>query len=253
MATQFQHRLVGTVILFALGVIFLPDLLDGKKQLVQDEAVTIPLRPELDPPQPVISQPLPIASAGVAPQVEPAQREPDPVEPVPEVWALEQPQEAPPAAKSQPVVQAAPKPAPPEVESKPQPAPKPAPTKVEPKPQPAPVKTEPKPQPVPVPKPAPVIKPAPIIRPAPVAQPAAQPQQGSFVVQLGAFRNAGNVNDLVKKLQAAGYRAQTSPAVPQQGVLNRVWVGPDSRARLEQQLAPLERLTGLKGRIQSYP
>lgn len=249
MATQFQHRLVGTVILFALGVIFLPNLLDGKKQLAQDEAVTIPLRPELDPPQPVVTQLQPAASAAVAQLAEPASAAPESVakaEPKPEVWTLEQPQEAPPVAPA-----AKPQPAPqPVVQAAPKPAPKPAPAPV--------VAAQPAPRPAPVPKPAPVIKPAPIIqsaRPAPAAQPvaAAPSQQSGFVVQLGAFRNAGNVNDLVSKLRAAGYRAQTSPAVPQQGVLNRVWVGPDSRARLEQQLASLERLTGLKGRIQSYP
>ncbi|MDX1269092.1 MAG: SPOR domain-containing protein [Oceanisphaera sp.] len=108
-------------------------------------------------------------------------------------------------------------------------------------------------------KPAPIIKPAPIVQPAPVVRPApvikqispqqTAPQQGNYVVQLGAFRNADNVNELVRKLRASGYRAQTTPAVPRQGELNRVWVGPDSKARLEQQLSALERLTGLKGSV----
>ncbi|GAA3705731.1 hypothetical protein GCM10022421_10810 [Oceanisphaera sediminis] len=207
MATQFQHRLVGTVILVALGVIFLPDLLDGKQQLAVDEAVTIPLRPELEPARPVVTAP-------------PAVAEPPAAEAKPEVWTMEQAKEAPPVA--------------------PQPAAKP-----EPKPAPRP---EPKPEPAP--RPAPVVKPAPVVQPAPVIKQIA-PQQGEYIVQLGAFRNADNVNALVKKLRASGYRAQTTPAVPRQGELNRVWVGPDSKARLEQQLAPLERLTGLKGSVRS--
>lgn len=42
---QFQNRLVGTIVLVALGVIFLPDLLDGKKTQVVEEFTEIPLRP----------------------------------------------------------------------------------------------------------------------------------------------------------------------------------------------------------------
>ena len=89
-----------------------------------------------------------------------------------------------------------------------------------------------------------------MVQPAPTIKQVA-PQHGEHVVQLGAFRNADNVNALVKKLQAAGYRAQTTPSVPRHGELNRVWVGPDDKARLEQQLAALERLTGLKGSIRA--
>ncbi|MGI2170493.1 cell division protein DedD [Shewanella sp. MF05960] len=45
MNRQFQNRLVGTIVLVALGVIFLPDLLDGKKTQVVEEFTEIPLRP----------------------------------------------------------------------------------------------------------------------------------------------------------------------------------------------------------------
>ena len=38
MASKFQNRLVGTVILVALVVIFLPDLMDGNKLEQKDEA-----------------------------------------------------------------------------------------------------------------------------------------------------------------------------------------------------------------------
>ncbi|PXA71085.1 MULTISPECIES: SPOR domain-containing protein [Vibrio] len=48
MASKFQSRLVGTIILVAIGVIVLPDLLDGKKMHYQEEVASIPLRPELD-------------------------------------------------------------------------------------------------------------------------------------------------------------------------------------------------------------
>lgn len=48
MASKFQNRLVGTVILVAIGVIVLPDVLDGKKTHYQEEIASIPLKPELD-------------------------------------------------------------------------------------------------------------------------------------------------------------------------------------------------------------
>ncbi|MCL1074990.1 SPOR domain-containing protein [Shewanella dokdonensis] len=46
MSSQFHNRLVGTVVLMALGVIFLPDILDGKKQHQQEQFTEIPLRPQ---------------------------------------------------------------------------------------------------------------------------------------------------------------------------------------------------------------
>ena len=46
MATQFQNRLIGTVILVSVGVIFLPDLLMGEKNDIAAPAGSIPLRPE---------------------------------------------------------------------------------------------------------------------------------------------------------------------------------------------------------------
>ena len=45
MASKFQNRLVGTVILVAIGVIVLPGLLDGKKKHYKEEFAAIPLVP----------------------------------------------------------------------------------------------------------------------------------------------------------------------------------------------------------------
>ncbi|MGM3175277.1 cell division protein DedD [Dickeya lacustris] len=46
MASKFQNRLAGTVVLVALGVIVLPGLLDGKKKHYEDEFAAIPLVPK---------------------------------------------------------------------------------------------------------------------------------------------------------------------------------------------------------------
>ena len=60
MASKFQNRLVGTVILVALVVIFLPDLMDGHKLEQKEEAFAkIPLRPELEPAKPALQVSVP--------------------------------------------------------------------------------------------------------------------------------------------------------------------------------------------------
>jgi len=46
MAPAIKNRLVGTIIIFALAVIFLPDILDGEKQTRRDIIVNIPISPE---------------------------------------------------------------------------------------------------------------------------------------------------------------------------------------------------------------
>ncbi|MCB5225693.1 SPOR domain-containing protein [Alishewanella sp. 16-MA] len=46
MIAKFKHRLLGTSILVLAGIIFLPDLLDGEKQVVKDDFKVIPDRPE---------------------------------------------------------------------------------------------------------------------------------------------------------------------------------------------------------------
>ncbi|GAD88385.1 MULTISPECIES: SPOR domain-containing protein [Vibrio] len=48
MASKFQSRLVGTIVLVAVGVIVLPDILDGEKSHYQEETVAIPIKPQLE-------------------------------------------------------------------------------------------------------------------------------------------------------------------------------------------------------------
>lgn len=50
MSTPFQNRLVGTVIVAAVAIIFLPDVLDGDKKTYQDNFETIPTVPSVDFP-----------------------------------------------------------------------------------------------------------------------------------------------------------------------------------------------------------
>ncbi|MBU9977144.1 cell division protein DedD [Proteus mirabilis] len=46
MASKFQNRLVGAVVLVAVGVIFLPTLFDGDKKYNEDQFASIPLVPK---------------------------------------------------------------------------------------------------------------------------------------------------------------------------------------------------------------
>ena len=46
MADGFYNRIIGTTVVVAVLVIVLPDMLDGKKQRIQDDFTAIPLQPE---------------------------------------------------------------------------------------------------------------------------------------------------------------------------------------------------------------
>lgn len=71
MTPAFKHRLLGTAILVTAGIIFLPDLLDGEKQVVKDDFKVIPSRPEfqgVQPQQVFDQQPFEQAAAEAAAQ-----------------------------------------------------------------------------------------------------------------------------------------------------------------------------------------
>ncbi|SIN76499.1 SPOR domain-containing protein [Salinivibrio sp. ES.052] len=48
MASKLQKRVVGTLVLVSIGVIVLPDVLDGKKEHYQESYESIPLRDDFD-------------------------------------------------------------------------------------------------------------------------------------------------------------------------------------------------------------
>ena len=259
MASKFQNRLVGTVILVALVVIFLPDLMDGNKLEQKEEAFAkIPLRPELEPAKPAlqVSAASTLPADHLASQQQASAATQWQVEEIGDTVTLAANQ-ATAAAQAQPATQVA---------AKPEPKPLPKPEVVAKKPV-----EQPKPKPVP-PKPVEVKKPVEskpqvgqiksmddliaskmttqAVTPAPAA---AAPAQGSWILQLGAFKNADSVNALVGKLRAAGYSAQTSPRTPVQGQINRVFIGPDvSKAKLQGMQSRISQMTGLSGSVVAY-
>ncbi|MCY7295246.1 SPOR domain-containing protein [Alteromonas sp. a30] len=70
MASAFQNRLVGTIILVALAVIFLPEVLDGEKQRSQDHFENFPKPPAMRTLSPAESFPIQEVEEAVARKVE---------------------------------------------------------------------------------------------------------------------------------------------------------------------------------------
>lgn len=235
MASKFQNRLVGTIILVALGVIVLPGLLDGKKKHYEDEFAAIPLVPKPGDSQeidavPPVSQPLPITPPEGAAQAVEVPKNDSGSEAANDAGNL--PSE--PTIVSPPPVQSKP------VEVKP----------VEKKPvETKPVQIEKKPQEV---KPKSEVKPQVEPESKPVAEEKA-PVGQAYVVQLGALKNAAKANEIVATLRLSGYRAFTVPATPVQGQITRVFVGPDaSKQKLQSALPELNSLSDLDGKVKPY-
>lgn len=234
MASKFQNRLVGTVILVAVGVIVLPGLLDGQKKHYKEEFAAIPLVPKPDDQQdsemvPPVTQSLPAQppeGAGAALEGESGK---------PEATAADSGASKP-VSNSQPTVVT-----PPPVHQS-------APTT--PKAPPKPVE-QPKPKPVEQPKPKPVEQPKPVEEPKPTEEKA--PSGQAFVVQLGALKNAAKVNEIVAQLRLSGYRAFTVPSTPVQGQITRIYVGPDaSKSKMQAAVGELKGITGLGGVVKPY-
>ncbi|AUX94189.1 cell division protein DedD [Mixta gaviniae] len=244
MASKFQNRLVGTVILVAVGVIVLPGLLDGKKKHYKEEFAAIPLVPKPDDQQdsdmvPPVTQSLPTQPPeGASAAIEGGNSRPSPSA---ESGSAVPQQNSAPTVVTPPPVQSAP-PLKPRIEqSRPQ-------TVETPKPKPKPVE-QPKPKPVEQPKAVDTPKPAEPPKPAEQTAPAGQ----AYVVQLGALKNAAKVNEIVAQLRLSGYRAFTVPSTPVQGQITRIYVGPDaSKAKMQAAVGELKSVSGLSGVVKPY-
>lgn len=71
----------------------------------------------------------------------------------------------------------------------------------------------------------------------------------AWIIQLVAVRNQDNAKNLVADLKKRGYQAHLKP----DGGIFRVIVGPDvSKDKLEKQVAELQKITGLKGQLQTF-
>jgi DedD protein len=232
-ASKFQNRLVGTIVLVALGVIVLPGLLDGQKKHYQDEFAAIPLVPKPgdrdEPDMLPATQALPAQPPeGAAEEV----RAGDAAAPSLDPGRL--------ATNGNSDIDEIPEPvAPPKA--------KPVDKPVE-KPQPKPQRDKVSEQLAAATETAPPVAPV-----KPTVEDKSAPTGKAYVVQLGALKNADKVNEIVGKLRGAGFKAYTSPSTPVQGKITRILVGPDaSKDKLKGSLGELKQLSGLSGVVMGY-
>ncbi|GIU09438.1 cell division protein DedD [Shewanella morhuae] len=242
MSSQFHNRLVGTVVLVALGVLFLPDILDGKKDHQEEQFSEIPLRPtvieqqkaddmfevlsvdgELSSNEPALAAD---AQANADNQLEVAVKESS----KPDAKAEIQPEIKKAEVKKEPLKATVKAEAIKKSESKPVAVAKVEKAKVE-----KPKVTAPKVN---------------TAKEAEVKTVSRDNIKSGFTLQLGGFNNAANVKTLVAQLRKNGFKAYTIPATPKDGVLTKVFVGPDvSEAKLKKIQIEVETLTRLKGWI----
>ena len=123
-----------------------------------------------------------------------------------------------------------------------------------------PVAAAPKPEPKPAAKPeAPKPEPARPVAATPakpaVTTPAAPAASGvGFAVQLGAFGQAADANALRDRARAAGFSAFVEQVRTDNGVLNRVRIGPvASREQAEQLKAQVAAKVGIAGMVRPHP
>lgn len=215
MASQFQNRLIGTIILVTVGVIFLPDLFDGQKQHYKEQFASIPLQPKMGDqkefnqipnPETVNSElpkdPVTVTVDNGKDTVSTSSSDSN------ETYTVEEDK------TSQPV-------------------------------QPV----------VPVTKPKPVVKPQPkpVVKPEPAVVSDQGLKNSGWMIQLGTFGNFKNASALVAKLRLNGYQAHLLPKNAQPGQYVKVVVGPDlSKDKLLAKIDDLKKLTGLSGKLYQF-
>ncbi len=214
MASKLTNRVVGSLALFAVAVIVLPELLTGKPQQAVDAGAEIPLTPDL-----AMAGQAELAS-GAEQLVQAQQQMPAVTERLSadDVMAMELQEANAVGAVDDATVTAA----------------------AEPNATPAATNaTEPA---------TTVATPATAVTTA-----VAGHETTAYSIQLGVFSNSANVASLVAKLRENRFKVYTSPAKPVDGQPTRVLVGPNSdRHKLEQFIPRLKELTALDGRVVAY-
>ena len=75
----------------------------------------------------------------------------------------------------------------------------------------------------------------------------------AWVIQLGSFKHKSNVAELVNKLKSNGYTVFTKPIQTKQGTLTKVIVGPELiKASLTKKLPALKKLTNVDGKVARF-
>jgi len=77
--------------------------------------------------------------------------------------------------------------------------------------------------------------------------------KASWVIQLGSFRHKKNVSALIDKLKYHGYTTFTRPIKTKNGVLTKVFVGPNmNKASLDSKIVSLKSLTNVQGKVTRF-
>jgi len=216
LSTPFQNRLVGTIIVAAAVVIFLPDVLDGKKNTNQTDFEAIPKAPNFTgkiekktfPEQKLLlkEQPQIINETALDEEADKSQAKQD--EMAAKVTSKTN-EIITPATKAKVIIES--------TES---------------------VAIEKKPV---------------INKPALGNQPEKAVNKEAWVIQLGSFKHKKNVEELLIKLQRNGYSAFTKPIKTKKGTLTKVFVGPELiKSSLENQISKLKKLTGVQGKVARF-
>ncbi|MCT6700072.1 SPOR domain-containing protein [Rheinheimera sp. 4Y26] len=229
MTAVFRNRLIGSAILIIAAIVFLPDLLDGQKQVSKDDFKAIPERPEFASvaQQQVFAQDQHDASRAEAMAL-PQEQNSDP-DPVPDSAVQQGATDVLPdqTYASVSTDSAAAKP-----------------TELT---EPAAKTTETAPVQQPVAEP---VKAEETIKPQPKADEKAKPAtdtaltKAAWVVRVGSFSKEANANALISKLRAAGFATFSRKVVNAQGqTMVSVLVGPDlKKEKLENSLSQLQTL-----------
>ncbi len=219
MSTPFQNRLVGTVIVAAVAIIFLPDLLDGNKKKHDAEFEGIPQAPKIEINAKIESFPEEKFEARKRPENQIVEVEQDTI--------LElKTNDAESAALNNNNLKDSQSKTIEEGNVKVQTLKKEPTTKVEP---------------------------AKVVKKTVKELPPKINIEESWVIQLGSFRHKKNVLALVDKLKYHGYTTFTKPIKTKNGVLTKVFVGPNiNKASLESKLAGLKTLTNVQGKVTRF-
>ena len=220
MSTPFQNRLVGTIIVAAAIIIFLPDVLDGKKNSNQTEFDAIPNAPTFTgkltrkdfPEDSLVSKEDPIvfneeakdellAQAAVENKVDEVttNTESDLSNQTAKITPATKPEEIETSASNNARSNSA------------------------------------------------------IDKPELGQQPPKAINKEAWVIQLGSFKHKSNVAELVNKLKENGYTVFTKPIQTKKGTLTKVFVGPELiKSSLTKKLPDLKKLTNVQGKVARF-
>lgn len=217
MSTPFQNRLVGTVIVAAAIIIFLPDVLDGKKKSNKADFEAIPEAPSFTGKMTKKSFPaedLVLKEKAIVfnEEAKDDQLQPNIVKRKENtnkaILANDKNSRVTPATKEKQIVSKTPSVA---------------------------------------------ANNSAIAKPTLGQQPNKAINKEAWVIQLGSFKHKSNVAELVDKLKESGYAVFTKPIQTKKGTLTKVFVGPELiKSSLTKKLPALKTLTNVQGKVARF-